>query len=135
MHDIIHAETEANLVSEAMARMRSFVLAKGPLLMKAGGAAGGIICEYLSPEVKAEMVDRLKADKSYTYDDAARDYKLDRRTVFTYAKQAGIRRRCPVDLGKLREAVLLVRTTGISAHSAAKQIGLPSATVYRALHA
>ena len=36
MHDIIHAETEANLVSEAMARMRSLILRKGPVLMRAG---------------------------------------------------------------------------------------------------
>lgn len=33
---IIHAETEANQVSEAMARMREMILRKGPLLMRAG---------------------------------------------------------------------------------------------------
>ena len=34
--DIIHAETEANRVSETMARLRELVLRKGPVLMRAG---------------------------------------------------------------------------------------------------
>lgn len=133
MHDIIHAETEANLVSEAMARMRSFVLAKGPLLMKTGGAAGGVSCPHLAAEEKAALVERLRSDRSYTYDDAARDYKLDRRTVFAYAKQAGIHRRRKSDPEKLREAVRLVTVTGITSYAAEKLTGIPRGTILKAI--
>lgn len=34
--DIVHAETEANQVTEAMARMREMILRKAPILMRAG---------------------------------------------------------------------------------------------------
>lgn len=133
MHDIIHAETEANLVSEAMARMRSLVLSKGPALMKTGHHISGISTEILSPEQRADMVEKLQADKSYTYDDAAAEYKVDRRTVFAIAKKAGVRRRRPVDVGKLREAVLLVRSTGASVCAASRTTGVPRATIQKAL--
>ena len=36
MHDTIHADTEANQVSETMARLREMILRKGPVLMRAG---------------------------------------------------------------------------------------------------
>lgn len=59
-HDIIHAETEANQVSEAMARMRALVERKAPLLMKAGRhtyAKGKYTT--LTPAQKAEALRRI----------------------------------------------------------------------------
>ena len=91
MHDIIRAETEANRVSEAMARMRQLVLSKGPLLMRTGQHSAGISIEMLTAEQKAELALRLQ-DRSYTYPQAAREYGIDVRTVFEIARCAGIRR-------------------------------------------
>lgn len=91
----IALESVDNEVTESMRRMRAFVLAKGPLLMRTGHHLNGISTEVLSPEERAELVEKLKADRRYTYDDAAEEYNIDRRTVFTIAKKAGIRRRRP----------------------------------------
>jgi len=132
-HDPIALESVDNEVTEAMRRMRAFVLAKAPLMMRIGGKAGGITCEYLPPETKAEMVARLRTDRSYTYDDAAREYKLDRRTVYSIARKAGLRRRRKSNPEKLREAVRLVTVTGITAYAAEKLTGIPRGTILKAI--
>lgn len=65
MHDIIHAETEANQVSETMARLRELVLRKGPVLMKAGRHTyTPRTAPRLKPEQKAEALRRIQAGEA-----------------------------------------------------------------------
>lgn len=60
-HDIIHAETEANQVSEAMARIRAMVERKAPLLMKAGRHTYSKRPRHtLTPEQKIEATRRIQ---------------------------------------------------------------------------
>lgn len=129
----IALESVDNEVTEAMKRMRAFVLAKAPLMMRTGHHVAGISTEILSPGQRAEMIGRLKASRTYTYDDAARDYKVDRRTVFSIAKAAGVRRRRRTNPEKLREAVRLVTVTGITSYAAEKLTGVPRGTILKAI--
>lgn len=60
--DIVHADTEANQVSEAMARMRDLVLRKAPVLMRAGrNTYSKGKYSTLTPDQKAEALRRIHA--------------------------------------------------------------------------
>lgn len=61
MHEVIHADTEANRVSEAVARMRQLVLQKGPVLMRAGRHTyTKVKYTTLTPAQKAEALELIR---------------------------------------------------------------------------
>lgn len=63
--NVIHAETEANQVSEAMARMREMILRKGPILMRAGrDTYRKVPYSTLTADQKAEATRRIQEGDS-----------------------------------------------------------------------
>ncbi len=87
-------ETYDHPVTEAMRRMRAFVLARGPLLMKTGQHIAGVATEILSPGQRAAILVRLRAGEQYTK--LAVEFAVDPKTIYHIARRAGIRRRRPI---------------------------------------
>lgn len=120
-------------VTEAMKRMRAFVLAKGPALIKAGGFTAGVTQEYLTPEQRAAIAQSLRENPALTHAQAAAQWNVSEKTVFWIARKAGItRRKLRTDPAALAEAVRLVRT-GVSQREASRRTGVQPTTLGRLL--
>lgn len=120
-------------VTEAMKRMRAFVLAKGPALIKAGGFTAGVTQEYLTPEEREQIARSLTEDMTLTYAQAAARWNVSEKTVFWIARRAGItRRKLRTDPAALAEAVRLVGT-GVSQREACRRAGVQPTTLGRLL--
>jgi len=87
----MNTETYDHPVTEAMRRMRAFVLAKGPLLMRTGQHIAGVSTEILSPEQRAAILERLRAGEKYTR--LAVEFAVDPKTIYHIARKNNIVRR------------------------------------------
>lgn len=90
----MNTETYDHPVTEAMRRMRAFVLAKGPLLMRTGQHIAGVATEILSPEQRAAILVRLRAGEQYTK--LALEFAVDPKTIYHIARKNNIVRRRPI---------------------------------------
>ena len=90
----MNTETYDHPVTEAMRRMRAFVLARGPLLMKTGQHIAGVATEILSPEQRAAILVRLRAGEQYTK--LAVEFAVDPKTIYHIARKNNIVRRRPI---------------------------------------
>lgn len=90
----MNTETYDHPVTEAMRRMRAFVLARGPLLMKTGQHLAGVGTEQLSVDQRASILARIRAGEPYTA--LAREFAVDPKTIYHIACRHNIVRRRPI---------------------------------------
>lgn len=105
----MNTETYDHPVTEAMRRMRAFVLAKGPLLMKTGQHIAGVATEILSADQRSAILERLRAGEQYTK--LAVEFAVDPKTIYHIARKNNIVRRRRIT-EQMKDDICLSRHVG-----------------------